>query len=808
MKSTAIPLRIVYVIVVLIAIGTGVVISAGGCGKERESAVEPGRTPTTPPVSGEITPSSYVESTGHFRAIQSFEVNPETGEIEILPDRAVDTHLDLAWFWKYFPNMLKVEMIDSDPVTHKFTLKITFTNPMPTELRDVRAIFPKEGNFLPLTIDGWSVRAGADPSNPDPYFAFGKDLPNRAIQPSESDSRQIVFQPEPVLSPYIITFVLDATVEANTAEPYDFGAPHLTGRLFHVAISDWQDDITSVFLDVRPCIWPTPMRLAKFGNNNEWGTSIPDVNPGNYRLLITAESPETEGEIGDEFPAVATEWIDFHWPPDDPIVELPRGQGIYAYSLIDPDTNTPPTDGAAFMNKFRNDMGGDFLIIEYGEICNSGYLAMNDWLPNHLNWMYQYAPDLPIHLNFDNVGFPPAGLDPCLHFPEEYTQKFFDHLLESIRGQVLENPVFDNIAGLHFDIEIFPSEYSEDELFNIYQRYADFLARLHLEPDLRGRNITLYEFETHPYETPDDLPYLSTVDAFFAECYYSSFVWTWDPDTIETPFMALYKKAGTYQHWAGQHGRPFYPIAGTFSGWIDENMDTLGSITICDDTNLRLIDEFCFGKGPLDTVNEFDIVKASDIHGMVVEKVILNLGSGQPIFPSSGFVVYQLGDGDPSTPSDDTVYCRTAFATARVRSIFMEMENLFMPGFVTFRFENNLAWKAAGLAGNFSRGQIGGIAGHVRFGDGLSIQQHPELWGGITIELLNPSGPIIDNNPGYRSSIDIVGVEDGSYIFPDLPRGRLTIQAIAEGWSSDPMTVNLYEPFAYISNVDLILNME
>ncbi|MCX6646672.1 MAG: hypothetical protein NTY09_09980, partial [bacterium] len=122
--------------------------------------------------------------------------------------------------------------------------------------------------------------------------------------------------------------------------------------------------------------------------------------------------------------------------------------------------------------------------------------------------------------------------------------------------------------------------------------------------------------------------------------------------------------------------------------------------------------------------------------------------------------------------------------------------------------ENNMAWKAAGLNGLFSRGQIGGISGNVRFGDGLSIQQHPELWGGITIELLDPSGPGIDDNPGYMKSIDIVGVEDGSYIFPDLPSGSVTIRAVADGWASEPVTVNLTGNFTYVDNVDLILNLE
>jgi hypothetical protein len=237
-------------------------------------------------------------------------------------------------------------------------------------------------------------------------------------------------------------------------------------------------------------------------------------------------------------------------------------------------------------------------------------------------------------------------------------------------------------------------------------------------------------------------------------------------------------------------------------------MDTLGLITICGNTSLQLIDEFCFGKGPFHTVNEYDIIKNKAVHGMEVERVILELDTGQPIFPSSGFAVFQLGDGDPDTPSDDSVFVCTAYSTAKTRSIFDDIDSLLTPGFVAFRYENNMAWKAAGLNGMFTRGQIAGISGRVRFGDGLSIQQHPELWGGITIELLNPLGPEISDNPGYMKSIDIVGVEDGSYIFPDLPTGSVTIRAVATGWASEPVTVNLIGQFPYVADVDLILQPE
>jgi hypothetical protein len=763
----------------------------------------------TPGESGETRFTSPSE--GHVQAVLSLSFDPREGTVEITPDRFLATHLDLSYFWKYYPEMMDIDVVSIEPDVFHVTLGITFSNPLDSELRDVRAIFGKDSDLVPVTIDGWSVRGGASVEDPDPYFAFGKDAANWAIAPQSSDYREVVFKYHPPLElpgPYPVhaNFVLDATVDANTAEPFEFGEPELTGRLFHVQISDWQDDITSVHLDLTGAYWAGPLRLAQFDDNERWGTSIPDIPPGDYRLRLTAESPESPGEIGEGAPAIAVHWVELHWPPEDPVIPLPTGQGIYGYSFVDPDTNLPPTDATAFMNTFRNDMGGTWLLIEYGEICNSGYLAMHEWVPIFVDWMHTAAPDLPIHLVLDNLGFQPIDQDPCMHPIEDYTPKFFDNLLSSVEGQILENPDFDNISGLHFDIEVFYANYTEEELYKIYGRYADFLARAHLLPGLNGRNITLYDFDHHPHQVTGDLAYLCTTDAFCGEAYYTRFTWDWNPSEIPTPFVTLDKIIGTYHEWADEYGRAYYLIPGTFSAWIDPELDTLENFTLCPNTYHLIIDEYCFGKGDINTINEFEVVKAHEVHGLEVERVVTELPTGEPIYPANGLVVYNMGDGSPSTVEGDLVYCRTAYGISRTQQIIRDSHDMYQQGTITFRFENNSYWKAAAVSQPLGRGDIAGISGQVRFSDGLSLQNHPELWGGVTIELLDPLTPEILDHPSYRTSIDIVGVVDGSYVFPDLPRGTVTIRAVADGWESDPVTVDLPENFAYRDHIDLIMH--
>jgi hypothetical protein len=772
------------------------------------SGTNPGQSLVAAALPSDGTPGlvSSPADPAHLQASAVFAFDPGTEEISLVQGRASEAHFDLAYFWKYYPGMLKFSILEHDPVNHLLKLSITFSNPLSKPLGDVRMILPLLGNLQPETPDGWTLRAGAPLSKPDPYIAFGIELPNRMMHQNEGSTRDIAFRYAQPPGLKTVSFVLDATINANTAEPYAFENPQLTGRFFHVRILDWQEDIGAASLNVRPSGYPDQLRLAPFGDDGEWGTSIPDIKPGHYRFQLTAESPESPGENNEGKPVIAPHWVDIDWPPDGDLVPLPKGQGIFAYTFIDPDTNLPATDPVEFACKFQEDMGGDFIIMEYGEICNSGYLSMNSMTAAYVKLLHQAAPDLPIHLNLDNLGFVPPNQDPCQHQPEDYTDLFFEDLLESIRGQILENPDFDCISGLHFDIEVFPLMYSPEELRAIYRRYASFLGRLHLEPALKGRNITLWEFQQIGDKTPDMLVHLATTDAFMPGCYYTNYNWTWDPSVVSGPFDTLRKMLGIYSSWSHMYGRPYYPSLETFGGWIDGNQDTLGDITVCGDSPAHVIDEWCFGKSAFNTSNEFEVVKDIAVHGMQVEKVVLNLPSGEPIFQSSGLAVYQMGDGVPSTASDDFVYCRTAYAVSRARQITSNMVSGLSPGFTVFRYENDHSWKAASFGHPVPRGAITGCSGRIHFDDHLSIQQHPELWGKIVIQLLDPLTQEIIDSPIYRKSMDIVGVEDGSYLYPDLPRAIVTIQAIAPGWASEQEVVDLRGDFAYESGVDFLMS--
>lgn len=777
-----------------------------GCSK---SGSTPASANTSLPVDSGLPDSVLLYESGkHIEAVLTLEFNSKAGRIEIVHPRLTAAHLDLAWFWKYIPEILTVELIDHNINDHTLTVGLTFKNPMPVPLYDVRMIFPQNQELVPLDYDGWTLRPDAELSKPNLYFGFGNEFPQRKINTGEKDKREIKFKYKKLSDAASAKFVLDATVNTNTAEPYAFAEPKLYGRFFYIKIRDWQDDIASAILDITPSGYPKKLRMAKFGSKGEWGTSIPDISSGKFRFMVTAESPESKGEDGEGQMVKAVHYVDLVWPPDGPLVPLPKGQGIYGFQFVDPDTNKLPTNPVNFMEKYLNEMGARWLIIEYGEICNSGYLAMNSWTPTYVEWMHKTAPNLPIHLNLDNLGFVPVSLDPCLHPVENYTKVFFDNLLESIRGQILENPAFDKIAGIHFDIEPFPQVYTSEELRAIYDRYADFLARLHLEPKLRGRNITLWDFKSDPYKTADILTYLATTDAFMPSCYYSGFTWDWQPYQVPTPFFALQKKLATYAFWSEYYGRPYYPTLENFGGWVDGMMDTLGDITICSDSPERMIDEHCFGKSAFNTSNEFEVVKNQAVHGMVVEKAVLNLPTGEPIFPASGLAVYRLGDGEPSTVSDDFVYCRTAYSMSKQYQIVKSFISTLVPGFSLFRYETNHEWKAWALGHPLPRGGIAGVSGRIHFDDQLDIQNHKELWGKITIELIEPLTPSIVNNPAFRKKIDIVGVEDGSYLFPDLPREVVKIRASAPGWLSQPVTVDLRSQYCYKENVDLLLEKQ
>ena len=231
----------------------------------------------------------------HIQAAFSMSVDPSTGSIALVPSRSASNHLDLVNFWKYNPDMLVVKLVAYDPVGCHLEAAISFMNPTDSVLGDVRAIWKTGGGFVPETIDGLTLRGGGTIDNPNVYFGFGNDLPKRRFNKGDGDTRWIVFSFKSVSDLKNISFILDATVNGNTSEPYAFGSPMLTGRFFHIQISDWQNDITGAWLDITPAGWPYRLKMAAFGSV-EWGTSIPDIQPGDYTLMLTAQSPESPGE--------------------------------------------------------------------------------------------------------------------------------------------------------------------------------------------------------------------------------------------------------------------------------------------------------------------------------------------------------------------------------------------------------------------------------------------------------------------------------------------------------------------------------
>ena len=112
-----------------------------------------------------------------------------------------------------------------------------------------------------------------------------------------------------------------------------------------------------------------------------------------------------------------------------------------------------------------------------------------------------------------------------------------------------------------------------------------------------------------------------------------------------SPFYTLQDMLTIYANEASMYGRPYYPTLETFGGWVDNNQDTLGNITVCGNQSQCVIDEHCFGQGPIHSSNDFDVVKAESVTGMWPEKAMLNLPTGEPIFPSGGMAVYQMGHG-------------------------------------------------------------------------------------------------------------------------------------------------------------------
>ena len=157
--------------------------------------------------------------------------------------------------------------------------------------------------YTDLWDDGGSITI-------NPFKAFAVEHPNRIFAPDTKYSRIYALRYPSFPKLIELNYVVDVSWPGNCKEPYsitDFiQAEPLTdnGSITDVQLTilDWQDDVSSVHLDLSSINGGTVNLEHTEGNT--WGGSIsngPGTSPGVYQITATAESHGSTVEAFDYF---------------------------------------------------------------------------------------------------------------------------------------------------------------------------------------------------------------------------------------------------------------------------------------------------------------------------------------------------------------------------------------------------------------------------------------------------------------------------------------------------------------------------
>ena len=256
--------------------------------------------------------------------IYTFALNPESGEIDIIPDRQLSAHFNVTSLLNDpmtcpMQNCITIQLTGKQP-GGIFNIAVTLRNPTTQMAYDVRGIFVDKPGQHELTnpdnyTDLWFGK-------PNPFRAFAKSAPKRQFPPAAvyTEDYYIHF-PGPPYN-FNVTYAIDISWPKNCKEPFwikDIGlAGKMTPKRGCVLLSlkcyDWNgaDDVESVEADTTPLNGNLTSLEHKPGTN-DWDALILNsyqATVGEYECLIQAKSYDSPLYLYDYVTIEVTEPVD------------------------------------------------------------------------------------------------------------------------------------------------------------------------------------------------------------------------------------------------------------------------------------------------------------------------------------------------------------------------------------------------------------------------------------------------------------------------------------------------------------------
>lgn len=236
--------------------------------------------------------------------IYTLDIDIESGVIDVVRNRSGEKHWNVTPFLlpPNCPDCFVAVVTGFDPVSKEVDVRITLKNPTFLTGNDVRGII---FDFDPMTLlnpDAYTKLFGPGSINPFVAWITNADRAFYSMQIHDEDI--IIHNPSwPAFPPF--EFVIEASWPGHCKEPYEVSPLNIgvdlqsdgsNSVLVNVYVSDWQDDVESVTIDLTPIggSFNVPMDNAGGGYYQKEITYISGPGEGYYPLLITAT---TAGDI-------------------------------------------------------------------------------------------------------------------------------------------------------------------------------------------------------------------------------------------------------------------------------------------------------------------------------------------------------------------------------------------------------------------------------------------------------------------------------------------------------------------------------
>jgi outer membrane protein assembly factor BamB len=274
-------------------------------------------------------------------------------DFDIVPLRTSGTHFDVTSFVKppSCADCVTIQLIEfkpGDPYSEA-TATVFLKNPTNLTGWDVRGIiYAPAGKLMLKGLDGLTRHDGLttlypQPGAPDenPYMAFNKGELLRPFEPHATNAVSYVLLKDNSFKFVSMVYKVDASWPSNAKEPVgayvypltpdDHIYPKGSDAMLFVEVTDWQDNVSTVTLDMTSLGVSSPQEMEKISGNlaqhtTKWRYHITqDVGfPNNLRTIrLTAKSSDDPLVFMKDFE------VKVEYDPDPPTWKVPGEEGIY-----------------------------------------------------------------------------------------------------------------------------------------------------------------------------------------------------------------------------------------------------------------------------------------------------------------------------------------------------------------------------------------------------------------------------------------------------------------------------------------------